>query len=185
VRALFPGQPVLCRFELGRESALTPADALDLAVKAKAAGYILDRDELADAVGFALERDTAGLAAPGFFNAGNGDLPGREPGGVHGASASPAPLENTEPEGGRIDPPANKPARDAFAQDMAEAARLVAAVLEAPDEELAAAAKAAVDALPDTLPEKPQFAAELEEAIARGYADGLSEVADEQKETKE
>jgi hypothetical protein len=184
-RALFPGKPCLCRFELGREAALTPADALDLAVKAKAAGYILDRDELADAVGFALERDTAGIAAPGFFNAGNGDLPGREPGGVHGASASPAPLENTEPEGGRIDPPANKPARDAFAEDMAEAARLVAAVLEAPDEELAAAAKAAVDALPDTLPEKPAFAAELEEAIARGYADGLSEVADEQKETKE
>lgn len=180
--ALFPGKPCLCRFELGREAALTPADALDLAVKAKAAGFIIDRDELADAVGFALERDTAGLAAPGFFNAGNGDLPGREPGGVHGASASPAPLENTEPEGGRIDPPANKPAREAFAADMAEAARLVAAVLEAPDDELAAAAKAAVDALPDTLPEKPQFAAELEEAIARGYADGLSEAADEAKE---
>ena len=182
--ALFPGKPCLCRFELGREAALTPADALDLAVKAKAAGFIIDRDELADAVGFALERDTAGIAAPGLFNAGNGDLPGREPGGVHGASASPAPLENTEPEGGRIDPPANKPARDAFAADMAEAARLVAAVIEAPDEELAAAAKAAVDALPDTLPEKPQFAAELEDAIARGYADGLSEAADEQKETQ-
>ena len=102
---------------------------------------------------------------------------------VHGV-AVPAPLENAEPDGGRIDPPANKPAREAFAQDMAEAARLVAAVLEAPDDELAAAAKAAVDALPDTLPEKPQFAAELEEAIARGYADGLSEAADEAKETQ-
>jgi hypothetical protein len=186
VHALFPGQPVLCRFELGRESALTPADALDLAVKAKAAGFVLDRDELADAVGFAMERDTADIAAPGFgFNADGGGLPGREPGGVHGVVAPSAPLENTEPEGGRIDPPANKPARDAFAEDMAEAARLVAAVLEAPDEELAAAAKAAVDALPDTLPEKPQFAAELEEAIARGYADGLEEVAAEQKEAKE
>ena len=119
--ALFPGKPCLCRFELGREAALTPADALDLAVKAKAAGYILDRDELADAVGFALERDTAGIAAPGFFNADGGGLPGREPGGVHGAVAPSAPLENTEPEGGRIDPPANKPAREAFAADMAEA----------------------------------------------------------------
>jgi len=180
--ALFPGKPCYIRFELGREAALTPADALDLAVKAKAAGYLLDRDELADAVGFALERDTAGIAAPGIFNGGDGVAAGVPR--VHGVAA-PEPLENAEPEDGRIDPPANKPARAAFAADMAEAARLVAAVLEAPDEELAAAAKAAVDALPDALPEKPRFAAELEEAIARGYADGLSEAADEQKEMKE
>ena len=35
---------------------------------------------------------------------------------------------------------------------------------------------------PLPLPEKPKFAAELEEAIAQGYADGLSEAADTEKE---
>lgn len=180
VRALFPGKPVEVRFELGREAAISPADALDLAAKARAAGYILDRDELADATGFQLERDTAGLATAGLFNsAGNGGEVGKPC--VHGVAA-PAPLENTEPENGELDPPANKPAREAFAEDMAEAARMIAALLEAPDEELAAAAKAAVDKLPDALPEKPKFAAELEEAIAQGYADGLSEAADTEKE---
>ena len=211
--ALFPGKPCLCRFELGREASISPAEALDLAVKAKAAGYIIDRDELADAVGYALERDTAGLAAPGFF--GNGETP-METGGVHGlppgagaslrggatspgtdakngapgvhgsdaAAPDPAPLENADADIGALDPPANKPARDAFAEDMAEAARLVAAVLAAPDAELAAAAKAAVDKLPDTLPEKPRFADELEEAIAHGYADGLTETRDTEKEAQ-
>jgi hypothetical protein len=180
-KALFPGKPILCRFELGREAALTPSDALDLAVKAKAAGYVIARDELADAVGFAMERDAAGMAQPGLFNGGVGVAAGVPR--VHGADAA-VPLENAEPENGRISPPANESARAAFAADMAEAGRMIAALLEAPDEELAAAAKAAVDALPDTLPEKPQFAAELEEAIARGYADGLEEVAAEQKESK-
>lgn len=182
VRALFPGRPVEVRFELGREAAITPAEALDLAAKAKAAGYILDRDELADATGYQLERDAAGFAsAPGLFNSGGGGVAAGVPPKVHGVAA-PAPLENAEPEDGRIDPPANKPARAAFAEDMAEAARMIAALLEAPDEELAAAAKKAVDALPDTLPEKPKFAAELEEAIAYGYADGLSETKDAEKE---
>ena len=210
--ALFPGQPVLCRFELGREASISPAEALDLAVKAKAAGYIIDREELADATGYALERDTAGLAAPGFF--GNGGTP-TAPGGLHGlpsgvgallrgdatppetdakngapgvhgptaAAPDPAPLRNeSDDDTGKLDPPENKPARDAFAADMAEAARLVAAVLAAPDAELAAAAKSAVDRLPDTLPEKPRFADELEEAIAHGYADGLTETRDTEKE---
>ena len=202
VRALFPGKPVLVRFELGREAALSPAEVLDLAAKAKAAGYIIARDELADAVGYTLERDTSGLAAPGFFNSDTAD-------GVHGphgmevaradlaagegnapkdtpaATPAPAPLANTDTDIGALDPPANKPAREAFAEDMAEAARLVAAVLAAPDEELAAAAKAAVDALPDTLPEKPKFAAELEEAIAYGYRDGLTETIETEKEAQE
>ena len=88
----------------------------------------------------------------------------------------------TDADIGALDPPANKSARDAFAEDMAEAARLVAAVLAAPDAELAAAAKAAVDKLPDTLPEKPKFAGELEEAIAHGYADGLTETRETEKE---
>ena len=182
VRALFPGRPVEVRFELGREAAISPAEALDLAAKAKAAGYIIDRDELADATGFQLERDTAGLATAGLFNssAGNGGEVGKPR--VHGVADSPAPLPNAEPENGELDPTANKPARAAFAEDMAEAARMIAALLEAPDDELAAAAKKAVDALPDTLPEKPKFAAELEEAIAQGYADGLSETKDTEKE---
>ena len=201
--ALFPGQPVLCRFELGRDSAITPAEALDLAAKAKAAGYIIDRDELADATGYTLERDTAGLAAAGgFFNGGAPDASGAhglptgagalprgavtppetdaKPDGVfvHGpatAAPDPAPLANeADDDTGKLDPPENKAARDAFAEDMAETARMIAALLEAPDEELAAAAKKAVDELPDALPEKPKFAAELEEALAHGYADGLA-----------
>ena len=200
--ALFPGQPVLCRFELGRDSAITPAEALDLAAKAKAAGYIIDRDELADATGYTLERDTAGLAAPGFFNGGAPDASGAhglptgagalprgaatppetdaKPDGVfvHSpvtAAPDPAPLANeADDDTGKLDPPENKAARDAFAEDMAETARMIAALLEAPDEELAAAAKKAVDELPGALPEKPKFAAELEEALAHGYADGLA-----------
>lgn len=170
VKRLFPNEPNLVRFELGRETALSPSDVLDLAAKAKASGYIIDRDALADAVGMPLERDSAGLAG-GFGAFPNAEpKPAREV--VANAETDPAAYIDGGPEG--------TDARRAFAEDMKEAGRLIAALLETPDEELAEAARKAVADLPDTLPEKPKFAAKLEEAIAQGYADGIAEAAKEE-----
>ena len=39
LRAAFPGRPVLARFELGREDEPTAAEAADMAVKLRGAGY--------------------------------------------------------------------------------------------------------------------------------------------------
>ena len=56
--ALFPGRRALARFELGGDRKLEPGEVFDLAAKARAAGYLVDKAELEKATGYTLVEET-------------------------------------------------------------------------------------------------------------------------------
>lgn len=59
MRRVFPGQPILAEFKLETEADLTASEVLDLAGKARAAGYTMDETELSEQTGYTIKRDPA------------------------------------------------------------------------------------------------------------------------------
>ena len=60
----FAGRPPLVKFELGGDRQLDPGEIFDIAAKARAAGYRIDKAELEKATGYTLVEEDSGLSGP-------------------------------------------------------------------------------------------------------------------------
>jgi len=153
---LFPGRPVLARFEFATEERPTAAAVFDEAAKARAAGYTVDITELQEETGWKLAPyEPAPAAAPGSF-ALNKDSAGGEAGGT---PAFPA---------------------DALAADLKPLADRLAAALDLPDAEMLAELEAIRGDAPDIfrrMDASGMFTSELEDKLARAFAAGFKETA--------
>lgn len=151
---LFPGRPVLARFEFATEERPTAAAVFEEAGMARAAGYTVSQAELEEETGWKLTPYDAAAAAT---------------------------VQNTRPgtalnkAGGET---ATDPDAAALAADLKPLAERLAAALELPDAEMLAELEAIRTAAPDLfrkMDESGLFTAELEEKLARAFAAGYTE----------
>jgi hypothetical protein len=177
----FAGRPPLVRFELGGDRQLEPGEIFDLAAKARAAGYRIDKAQLEEATGYTLEEDAQAPA---------GGAPGGFGGGGFGLNAGTAlqfgrnPLQNARsgsdgkspvPEAGG----ALQRVLEAFRSDLGPAAEELQEVLKLPEGQMRAACKDLADRLPELLPADPAMAAILAEELAGAFAEAAGEVSHE------
>ena len=153
----FPGQTALVRFSLGKSAAPSPQELLDMAAKAKTAGYTLDQSDLERGTGLKFEKDptgTPGMGAAGFFG-----------GGIVQNDAGDAPAD----ENSKTDE-----ALHAMSEDF-EPIRTAVRDLLASEGEAEARTKAAdlLEHMPGMIPPTPALAAVVEATIADGVADGI------------
>lgn len=139
IRLRFPNEPIAVSFELGKDKELSATEAAELAVKLKSAGYIVNQDELEEAVGFTLVRDTS-----------------PQPGGL--------PIFNKEEPAKK--PKKERGVLEAFADDCSPVADAIKELLKDPSKE---AADALIKRLPELLPEDPAMAAIIAEAMAKEF----------------
>ena len=150
LREAFPGQPVMAHFEIGKEDEPSATEAADLAGKLKVAGWRVDQSQLEEQTGLKLERDEGlGIGDQGL---------GTRPFGA-AKKAGPSPSSATGAD-------ENAELLKAFASDMSEAGKAVAALLENPTKE---AASALIERLPDLLKGDMETAAVLEKAMAEAF----------------
>ena len=149
LREAFPGEPVMAHFEIGKEDEPSATEAADLAGKLKVAGWRVDQSQLEEQTGLKLERDE-GL---GIGDQGLGARPFLNKATVPSPSSATGADENAE-------------LLKAFASDMSEAGKAVAALLENPTKE---AASALIERLPDLLKGDMETAAVLEKAMAESF----------------
>lgn len=164
----FPGEKIAVKFELGHEEEQSASDIFDLAAKAKAAGYVVEKGQLEERTGFILEKD----AAMGGFGMLNSQEDTRE------AVANPLQNDFSEQDD-KILANSEKTLQRAilgFSQDMQGTAKSLHDLLAADDEEFLAKAKAMAEASPEELGFKADgLAAEIEADIAQEVADTLGE----------
>ena len=149
---LFPGRPVLARFEFATEERPTAAAVFEEASKARAAGYTVSQAELEEETGWKLAPYDSAPAAPPAGTALN-------------KADAPAP---GAPEAGA----------SALAADLKPLAERLAAALELPDAEMLAELEAVRRDAPDLfrrMDESGLFTAELEDKLARAFAAGFKE----------
>ena len=178
LRLHFPGKPVAVKFELGHEEEQSAGDVFDLAAKAKAAGYVVEKGQLEERTGFVLEKDVA----MGGFGMMNSQEDARE--------AVADPLQNDFPkQDDKILANSEKTLQSAilgFSQDMQGTAKSLQDLLAADDEEFLAKAKAMAEASPEELGFKADgLAAEIEADIAHEVADTLGEKSVKNSEQEE
>ena len=120
LREAFPGRPVLARLELGREDEPTAAEAADMAVKLRGAGYRVDQSQLEEATGYKLEREEG--AGVGSFDRGTVGPWDR---------GSVGPLFNkAEPQAGRLRPREETALARAMQRDLQPVAKVLHAALQ-------------------------------------------------------
>ena len=143
----FWGRPVAADFELAMPRKMTPQDAANVAATLKQAGWRVRQDELEKAVGFSLEKEETQpqLPMPNFGAARR----------VLGRARTP-------------DAPRNENAEllKAFANDMSEAGKAVADLIQNPTKE---AAQDLLARLPDLMSDDLAMAAVIAEAMANEF----------------
>ena len=187
----FPGRPHLAAFDFQTRPEPGPAELFDLAAKAVQAGYRVAQDELEERTGFRLEPNGQGLgeglsgAFGGGFGAGLAQPPA--PAGAQGAPPRPAPFGAGSPGAAGHSPLTTyhlpitnrAPGADsglgalagALRADCAPLAEALRALLAEPSQ---TAAQALAARLPDLLPDDPEMAAAIEEALTRTFGDALA-----------
>lgn len=157
----FPGKPHLARFDFETRAAPTPAEIFDCAGKAVVAGYRVEKSELEERTGYRLIE----AQSEGAFMEGATAAPSTPAAGL-----SPArQFLNREKAG-------NEKALKALARslqlDFGPIAEALQTFFDAPSQ---AEAQRLIERLPDLLPDDPQSAVILEQAIAEAYGDAVQE----------
>lgn len=161
LKRAFPGKPHLASFDFETEPKPSAAEIFDLAGKAVVAGYKVEKSELEERTGYRLieaqsegafmERATAAPSTPAA-----GLRPARQ-------------FLNREKAG-------NEKALKALARslqlDFGPIAEALQTFFDAPSQ---AEAQRLIERLPDLLPDDPQSAVILEQAIAEAYGDAVQE----------
>lgn len=148
VRALFPGRQCLVKFELGGDRQLEPGEIFDLAAKARAAGYRIDKAQLEEATGYTLVEESA-AQMPFPMNTRK-----------KAKNAAARPIERV---------------LSTYREELGEAAAQLEALLALPDDELPAAAARLAARLPEMLPADPAMAAAMAEDLAAAFAEAAGE----------
>ncbi len=177
----FPGRPVLAQFEFDVDPKPTASEAFDDAAKARTAGYLIDREQLEEVTGYRLVLDEGAAGGMGGF-------------GLHSSGHAPAtPLQNASTSaaagagaapGAELEAPGVAALTElarALTADLAPVSARVAALLELPEAERQAAARELLDELPELLPDDPETAAVLEEAIADTFVAALADRTSDRK----
>ena len=157
----FPGKPHLARFDFETRAAPTPTEIFECAGKAVAAGYKVEKAELEERTGYRLME----AQSEGAFMEGATAAPSTPAAGL-----SPArQFLNREKAG-------NEKALKALARslqlDFGPIAEALQTFFDAPSQ---AEAQRLIERLPDLLPDDPQSAVILEQAIAEAYGDAVQE----------
>ena len=152
----FPGKPHLARCEVETRAAPTPAEIFDCAGKAVVAGYRVEKSELEERTGYRLiEAQMEGATAAPSTPA---------------AGLSPArQFLNREKAGHEK---ALKALARSLQLDFGPIAEALQTFFDAPSQ---AEAQRLIERLPDLLPDDPQSAVILEQAIAEAYGDAVQE----------
>lgn len=154
---LFPGRPVLARFEFSTEERPTAAAVFDEAGKARTAGFTVDIAELQEETGWTLTPYVAGPAAAPSSLALNKASADAQAGGTPALPAA------------------------ALAADLKPLTDRLAAALDRPDAEMLAELDAIRKDAPDLfrrIDESGLFTSELETKLARAFAAGFKENAE-------
>ena len=160
----FPGRPHLAAFDFQTRPEPGPAELFDLAAKAVQAGYRVAQDELEERTGFRLEPNGqgSGEGLGGPFGAGSPGAAGHLP-----LTNYHLPITNRAPAAesglGAL--------AEALHADCAPLAEALRALLAEPSP---TAAQALAARLPDLLPDDPEMAAAIEEALTRTFGDTLA-----------
>lgn len=157
----FPGKPHLARFDFETRAAPTPTEIFECAGKAVAAGYKVEKAELEERTGYRLME----AQMEGAFMEGATAAPSTPAAGL-----SPArQFLNREKAG-------NEKALKALARslqlDFGPIAEALQTFFDAPSQ---AEAQRLIERLPELLPDDPQSAVILEQAIAEAYGDAVQE----------
>ena len=164
LREAFPGRTVSARLELGREDAPSAAEAAELAVKLRGAGYRVDQSQLEEATGYKLEREEPAPQQPGF---GGMAFNRRQP---SAAPAKPRRAKTPTEEDAQVDKLAA-----AFQKDMRPVGKELRKLLETPEGDLKAACNALAKRLPKMIPASPSMADALEKEMAQAVADEVTQ----------
>lgn len=165
----FPGKPHLARFDFETRAAPTPEEIFDCAGKAVVAGYKVEKSELEERTGYRLIE--APSAPPPQWE-GAHDKPFME-----GATAAPStPAAGLSPARQFLN--REKAGKDKALKALARSLQLdfgpIAEALQtffdAPSQ---AEAQRLIERLPELLPDDPQSAVILEQAIAEAYGDAV------------
>lgn len=150
----FSGRPHLAYFAFDTEAVPSPGEVFDDATKAKNAGYLIDKADLEERTGYKLVKDEVPAPQPAapLFNKAGSEVEKKGGGGDNPPSTSTSSLDLLS----------------AFAKDTGPAAEAVAKLLQDPSPE---AAKALLDDLPALLPDDPELATVIAEAMAAEFAD--------------
>ena len=166
----FPGKPHLARFDFETRAAPTPAEIFDCAGKAVVAGYKVEKSELEERTGYRLIE--APSAPPPQWEGGH-DKPFLE-----GAAAPSTPAAGLSParqflnkEKAEKDKALKALARS-LQLDFGPIAEALQTFFDAPSQ---AEAQRLIERLPELLPDDPQSAVILEQAIAEAYGDAVQE----------
>ena len=167
----FPGRPHLAAFDFQTRPEPGPAELFDLAAKAVQAGYRVAQDELEERTGFRLEPNGqgSGEGLGGPFGAGSPGAAGHLPLTNYHLPLTNyhLPITNRAPaaDGGL------GALADALRADCAPLAEALRALLAEPSP---SAAQALAARLPDLLPDDPEMAAAIEEALTHTFGDTLA-----------
>lgn len=167
----FPGRPHLAAFDFQTRPEPGPAELFDLAAKAVQAGYRVAQDELEERTGFRLEPNGqgSGEGLGGPFGAGSPGAAGHSPFTNYQLPFTNhhLPITNRAPaaDGGL------GALAEALHADCAPLAEALRALLAEPSP---TAAQALAARLPDLLPDDPEMAAAIEEALTQTFGDTLA-----------
>ena len=157
----FPGRPHLAAFDFQTRPEPGPAELFDLAAKAVQAGYRVAQDELEERTGFRLEPNAPADQSPFtdyHLPLTNRHLP---------LTNHPLPITNRAPAAdsglGAL--------AEALRTDCAPLAEALRALLAEPSP---TAAQALAGRLPELLPDDPEMAAAIEEALTQTFGDALA-----------
>ena len=170
LKRAFPGKPHLASFDFETEPKPSAAEIFDLAGKAVVAGYKVEKSELEERTGYRLiEAQSEGAFMEGAIAAPS----------TPAAGLSPArQFLNREKAG-------NEKALKALARslqlDFGPIAEALQTFFDAPSQ---AEAQRLIERLPELLPDDPQSAVILEQAIAEAYGDAVQDGGVEVVENK-
>ena len=176
--AAFPGKPVAVDFDFDLTKKPTPKEIFETATAAKNAGYLVDQSTLEEETGWKLEKAPESPSpAPGFAmnsqpkpetpfkNAANGlqNAPRGADGQGDPSALPPSQIAKKRPSDA-------KGVLEAFAKDTGAAAKAVEEFLKDPSKE--AAEKLLAD-LPELLPEDPEMATVIADAMAEAMGETI------------
>ena len=171
----FPGRPHLAAFDFETEPAPGPAEVFDLASKAVQAGYRVTQAELQERTGYALEAASAASGGLDEWRLGGLASPLRGDGPTAsqaswGVGQSPA-LNRQTSNHPSLQTSGLQGLAEALQADCAPLAEALRALLAEPSP---TAAQALAGRLPELLPDDPEMAAAIEEALTHTFGDTLA-----------
>lgn len=178
LQRLYPGKPALAQFAWDTEQKRTSREVLEDAGLARTAGLSIDIDQVSELTGYKLEKApetppqggfgelAGGLnAKTPFKNDENGfkNAPGDSDGQGDPSGLPPSQIAKKRPSGA-------EGVLEAFAKDTSAAAKAVEAFLKDPSKE---AAEALAARLPELLPEDPEMATVIADAMAEAIGETI------------